>query len=131
MHTTNTQHGYVALSATLIVSAILLLVISQSVIRSSTSTQTLTEILHTTEAHILSHTCLETALKLFFTDVSYRGNEERTLNEGICDILPIGTDDFHNITVTVEATVHSVTSALSVTFDATDPQVMTSIWKIQ
>jgi len=131
MHTTNTQHGYVALSATLIISAILLLVISQSVLRSSASTQTLTEIQHATEAHILSHTCLETTVELFLTDVLYRGNEEKTLNESICNILPIVTDDFHNITIAVEATVHSVPSTLSVTFDATDPLVTTSLWTIE
>jgi hypothetical protein len=130
MHTTNTQHGYVALSAMLVASAVLLVVISQSILRSSASTQTLISIQQAVEARTLSHACLEIALEQFLADVSYRGDEEKMLEGGTCDILPISTDDVYNISIEVEGTIQSVTSRQRVTFDTTLPHVTTTIWEM-
>ena len=104
--------------------------ISQSVLRSSLSTQSLIEIQHATQAKILGRSCVEDAVQLFLTDVSYRGDEERTLENGTCTVLPIAVPDLHAVTITVRATTYEVPSTLSITFDATLPHVATSIWEV-
>lgn len=120
-----------ALSATLIVSAVLLLIISQSVLRSSTSTQTLIEVQQSMELQSRAHACLENVYQKYMTNVSYIGNEELYVQGGVCTILPIESDDTHATLFKVETNENDMYFSMSLQVDVEETELATSRWLVQ
>lgn len=130
MSNTKTEQGYISLTATLLISAVLLLVLSQSVLRSSLSTNILTEIYQTTDAHTLGFSCAELATEHFFSNSSLGEGTEIGVAQGTCTVLTITYEQINKVTLLVRAANNDTVSTLGITFDTENPETTTTTWAV-
>lgn len=123
-----TQQGYVTISATLIVSAILVLIISQSVLHSATSMQSLVEVEQALKAQARGRACAELVWQRVVTDVNYVGVQEIEVQGGVCTIVLVDSVDIHHALVRVETREGSMLSHTRLEGDMEEPDVTTMVW---
>lgn len=126
--THNTEQGYVAVFAVLIASAVSVLVLTQSTIRSTYAVQSQSAVEQALVLQGIAHSCTEIVMHRFLTNVTYTGNETIHINEGTCMIDPIDASNENGISAMVHAHYSEGVRTMRVVFDATDMRPETVQW---
>jgi hypothetical protein len=81
------------------------------------------------KAYELARTCAEVALEELFEDNAYLGNEELSLSQGLCYILPIGGTGNENRTVCTEGESGGTVRRLEIILDHILPSIEIIAWQ--
>ncbi|MDA1209224.1 MAG: hypothetical protein O2904_04310 [bacterium] len=129
IHSTPQRNGYIFLISVLVVGAIALAITVSMLLLSTSAIRTAQTTDHSAQAAAQAYACAEYGLMQLFLDISYAGDETRTVGEGACVILNVGGNGNENRSLCVEGMRGNVTRRMEIILERILPSIKIYSWQ--